>query len=651
MKVFLPDGRCECFADGAAGSKIAEMLHLHNSALAVEIDGTAFDLSHIITEDARVVTNCDGDCAHADSTAQKLSFIRSDSSKGLELIRHSCAHLLASAVKELYPEAKIAIGPAINDGFYYDFCSREPFTPETIELIEARMHEILKRGAPFVRRELSRKEAVDLFKGRNEDFKVELVNDLPSDAIISTYSHGNFTDLCRGPHVPVAGDILSHFKLTKVSGAYWRGDSSKPMLQRIYGTAWATKAALDLYVKRLEEAEARDHHKLGREMDLFHIQEEAVGSIFWHPNGCTLFRLLEDFIRRRITKHGYKEVKTPHLIDRSLWEKSGHWEKYRDAMFIAESEKRVLAVKPMNCPGHIQIFNQGLRSYRQLPYRIAEFGVCHRNEPSGSLYGLMRVRSFVQDDGHILCTAEQVGNEVKDFCDLLISVYRDLGFSEIFIKFADRPKVRAGDDATWDLAEKMLRDAIKGTGLDFEYSPGEGAFYGPKIEFGLNDALGRYWQCGTLQMDMVLPERLSAEYMGEDGNRHRPIMLHRAILGSLERFIGILLEHYAGKLPKWLMPAQAMIVPVMTDTNGYAEKVTRILQDLGVRCQADLRSESAKYKIREHSVAKIPLMVMLGPKEEENQTITTRWLGDNDNQKTLSLKEAERELIEAFKAP
>ncbi|MDR1475037.1 MAG: threonine--tRNA ligase [Holosporales bacterium] len=645
MKIFLPDGNEHYFPEGASGLQIAQLLKFNKNALAIEINGKLFDLSHVLTEDAYVTSN--------DKVKKgiNIQFLTQDDSKGLELIRHSCAHLLGSAVKELYPEAKIAIGPTINDGFYYDFYNKEPFTLTDLELIEACMHRIREQDARFTRRELSRKSAIELFKSLDEEFKIELINDLPPDSAISVYEHAGFTDLCRGPHVPSTGKIPAHFKLTKVSGAYWRGDSSRPMLQRIYGAAWTSKAELDLYLKRISEAEARDHRKLGREMDLFHIQEEAVGSVFWHENGYIVYRALENFMRNKVSKHGYLEVRTPQLIDRVLWEKSGHWDKFRDVMFIAESEKRILAVKPMSCPGHIQIFNQTLKSYRQLPYRIAEFGLCHRNESSGSLHGLMRVRSFTQDDGHIFCTMDQVSGEVKKCCNLLMSAYNDLGFHDISIKFADRPKVRAGDDETWERAENALKNAMKEAGFDFDYNPGEGAFYGPKIEFGLNDALGRYWQCGTLQVDLVLPERLSAEYMGEDGNRHRPVMLHRAILGSLERFIGIMLEHYAGKLPLWLMPVQVMVIPAMTSANGYAKKVKNKLYSAGIRCQVDLRCESAGYKIREHSVTKIPLIIMLGPKEEEGEAVTMRWLGENQNQKTISLQEAITKLRQEFKPP
>ncbi len=633
IKISLADDKILDFDSEVNGYQLVASLgkKCEKEALAIEIDNQIYDLSHKISNHANV------------------KIITNDTPLGLEIMRHSCAHVLAAAVKSLFPDVKVAIGPTIADGFYYDFYRVEPFSINDLSLIEERMREMLKANIAFSRKELSSVEATEIFKNLNEEFKVEIIQDLSTE-MVTIYEQGDFFDLCRGVHVPSTGKISPHFKLTKVSGAYWRADSSRPMLQRIYATLWANKKQLDDYLEQIAQAELRDHRKLGKEMDLFHIQEEAVGSIFWHPNGQVVFRSLENFIRSKILKQGYVEVKTPQLIDRSLWERSGHWEKFREVMFTAESEKRVLAIKPMNCPGHIQIFNQSIKSYRQLPYRMAEFGVCHRNEPSGSLHGLMRVRSFMQDDGHIFCTMNQVVSETKKFCQLLIEVYQGFGFNEVSVKFADRPLVRAGDDATWDKAEDALKNAVNEAGLTFSYSAGEGAFYGPKLEFGLNDALGRYWQCGTLQVDLILPERLDAEYIGEDGNRHRPVILHRAVLGSFERFIGILLEHYAGKLPLWLMPVQAVIIPIADGFNDYASLVNQKFLDADIRCRTDFGQGSLNYKIRQHSLSKTPIIIIVGGKESENNTVTIRRLGSKE-QSTMPLNDALKSICDEAATP
>ena len=623
--ISLPDGSTRAYDAPVSPFEIASDIGpgLAKAALMAEVDGTGWDLTRPIETDAelRLIT-------------------AKDSAEALELVRHDCAHILAEAVLELFPETQVTIGPAIDTGFYYDFYRETPFSTDDLEVIEKRMHEIVDRDEPITRDEWTRDEAVAFYKNNNEPFKIELVEAIPADETVSYYTQGDFIDLCRGPHLPSTGRAGHAFKLMKVAGAYWRGDSSKPMLQRIYGTAWLTEKDLNAYLHMLEEAEKRDHRKLGKALDLFHMQEEATGSVFWHPRGWTIYREIENYMRRRLDAAGYNEVKTPQLIDRSLWEASGHWEKFGENMFTAESEDdRTLALKPMNCPGHVQIYRQGVKSYRDLPLRMAEFGSCHRNEPSGALHGIMRVRAFTQDDAHIFCTEDQINDESVAFCNLLQEIYRDFGFSDIHVKFSDRPDVRAGDDATWDKAEKALADATKAAGLDTTLNPGEGAFYGPKLEFVLRDAIGRDWQCGTLQADFVLPERLDAEYVGEDGNRHRPVMLHRAILGSLERFIGILIEQYSGRMPGWLSPVQLVVAPITDSANDYADEVAQLAAAAGMRVETDKRNEKIGYKIREHSTAKIPYIIAVGGREAEARSVALRRLGSS-NQQVLGLEEA-----------
>jgi threonyl-tRNA synthetase len=540
---------------------------------------------------------------------------------------------MAEAVLELFPETQVTIGPAIENGFYYDFHRETAFSEDDIATIEKRMHEIVDRDEPIIRNVWTRDEAVAFYKNNNEPFKVELVEAIPADQTVTFYQQGEFIDLCRGPHLPSTGKLGHAFKLMKVAGAYWRGDSTRPMLQRIYGTAWVTEKDLAAYLHMLEEAEKRDHRKLGRHLDLFHLQEEAAGSVFWHAKGWVLYREIEAYVRRRLDAAGYSEVKTPQLVDRSLWEASGHWEKFGENMFTAQSEdERTLALKPMNCPCHVQIFQQGIKSYRDLPLRMAEFGSCHRNEPSGALHGIMRVRAFTQDDAHIFCTEDQMTAESVKFCSLLQSIYADFGFHEVRVKFSDRPEVRAGDDATWDRAEAALTDATKAANLDTILNPGEGAFYGPKLEFVLRDAIGRDWQCGTLQVDFVLPDRLDAEYVGEDGNRHRPVMLHRAILGSMERWIGILIEQYAGRMPTWLAPIQIVVASITDQANDYADEVAAAAAELGFRVETDLRNEKISYKVREHSVMKVPFILAVGGREAEGGTVALRRLGSKEQQ-------------------
>ena len=595
---------------------------LAKAAIAARVGDQMIDLSYALSEDVQ------------------LSLITMKDGEALELLRHDAAHVLAEAVLELFPETQVTIGPAIENGFYYDFYREISFTESDLEAIEARMHEIVDRDETITREVWTRADAVEFYKKNNEPFKVELVEAIPTDETVSFYRQGDFIDLCRGPHMPSTGKLGHAFKLMKVAGAYWRGDSNRPMLQRIYGTAFANSKELDAYLNMLEEAEKRDHRKLGKQLSLFHLQEAAAGSVFWHPKGWVLYREIENYMRRRLDTAHYREVKTPQLIDRSLWEASGHWDKFGDNMFTASSEDdRTLALKPMNCPGHVQIYRQGITSYRDLPIRMAEFGSCHRNEPSGALHGIMRVRAFVQDDAHIFCTEEQINSESVAFCGLLLDIYRDFGFDDVRVKFSDRPPVRAGDDATWDKAEEALRDAVQAAGLEVEMNPGEGAFYGPKLEFVLRDAIGRDWQCGTLQVDFVLPMRLDAEYVGEDGARHRPVMLHRAILGSLERWIGIIIEQYAGKLPPWLAPVQCIVAPITGAMNDYANEVVSALKASGVRVEADLRNEKIGYKIREHSLAKVPYIIAVGNREAEGKSVALRCLG-SDRQEVLALSEA-----------
>ena len=570
-----------------------------------------------------------------------IAILTRDQPEALEIIRHDAAHVMAEAVKELYPETQVTFGPATETGFYYDFARDTPFTPEDLGKIEARMHEIVERDEPIAREEWERDAAVDFFAALGEKYKAEWIHEIPKDEAISLYRQGGFVDLCAGPHLPSTGKLGHAFRLTKVAGAYWRGDAKNAQLQRVYGTAWASEKDLKQYLFQLEEAEKRDHRRLGRELGLFHLQEEAAGSVFWHPKGWTLYRTIETYIRRRLERAGYVEVHTPQLVDRSLWEASGHWEKFRQHMFTVADEDggRVLAVKPMSCPCHVMIFRQQLHSYRELPLRMAEFGACHRNEPSGALHGIMRVRAFTQDDAHIFCTEDQITGESIAFCDLLRSVYRDFGFTEVTVKFSDRPAVRAGSDDVWDRAEAALKAACDAAGLEYTLNPGEGAFYGPKLEFVLRDALGRDWQCGTLQVDFVLPERLDATYIGEDGQRHRPVMLHRAILGSFERFIAILIEHHAGRFPPWLAPVQAKVLTITSDADAYAGEVLEALAEAGLRAEADLTNEKINYKVREHCLAKIPVLVVVGRREAETRTVALRPLGGGA-QETVALAEA-----------
>lgn len=634
IAVTLPDGHVRRLAGDATGMDLAAEIGpgLAKAALAVRVDGELRDLSRPIGGDAAV------------------SIVTRKDDEALDLVRHDAAHVLAEAAKELWPDIQVTIGPVIEDGFYYDFSRAEPFTPEDLTVMEERMRAIVDRDETITREVWDRDTAVTYFESIGEHYKAEIIRDLPEDEEIRIYKQGEFVDLCRGPHLPSTGKLGKAFKLMKIAGAYWRGDSRNEMLQRVYGTAWVDDKQLKAYLHRLEEAEKRDHRRLGREMGLFHLQEEAAGSVFWHPKGWTLYRVAQDYMRRKLEAAGYAEVRTPELVDRSLWEASGHWEKFRENMFTAEAEKRVLALKPMNCPCHVQIFKQGLKSHRDLPLRMAEFGACHRNEPSGALHGLMRVRAFVQDDAHIFCTEDQITDETVRFCRLLLDIYRDFGFEEVTVKFSDRPLVRAGADAVWDKAETALTEACAAAGLDYSLNPGEGAFYGPKLEFVLRDAIGRDWQCGTLQVDFVMPERLDASYVGEDGAKHRPVMLHRAILGSFERFIGILIENYAGRLPLWLAPVQAVVATITSDADDHARSVHRALTDAGLRSTLDLRNEKINYKVREHSVAKLPVMFVVGRQEAENGTVSVRRLGDR-KQEVLALEQAVDKLVFDAKMP
>jgi threonyl-tRNA synthetase len=624
VTVTLPDGSRREFADPVTGAELAAAIGpgLAKAAVAVKIDGRPRDLATLIDHDAAV------------------AIITRDMPEGVEILRHDAAHVMAEAVKELYPETQVTFGPATETGFYYDFARATPFTPDDLERIEERMRDIVRRDEPINREVWDRDKAVAFFDRIGERYKAEYIGEIPPEQEISLYRQGNFVDLCVGPHLPSTGRLGQAFKLMNVAGAYWRGDPNNAQLQRVYGTAWPNQKELDQYLFRLEEAERRDHRRLGRELDLFHLQEEAVGSIFWHPKGWKLFRIIEDYMRRRLDAAGYQEVKGPQLLDRSLWETTGHWENFRENMFIAESrDEKILALKPMNCPGHVLIFRNRLRSYRELPLRLAEFGSCHRNEPSGALHGIMRVRAFTQDDAHIFCTADQVTSEAIAFCELLLSIYRDFGFADVAIKFADRPPHRTGSDEVWDRAEHDLKAAVEAAGLSYTVNPGEGAFYGPKLEFVLRDALGRDWQCGTLQLDFNMPERLGATYVGEDGGRHAPVMLHRAILGSFERFIGILIEHYAGNFPLWLAPVQAVVASITEEAAPYAEEVARELTAAGLRAIADPGNEKISYKVREHSLAKVPLILAVGRREAEQRTVSLRRLG-SPAQEALALGEA-----------
>ena len=607
INVKLPDGSVKSFDRPVTVADVAASIGagLAKAALAGRVNGKLVDTSFPIEGDA------------------ELAIITDRNAEGVEILRHSTAHLLAHAVKELCPDAQVTIGPVIDDGFYYDFSYKRPFTPEDLAAIEKRMAEIAKRDIKVDRQLMPRDEAVKFFSDMGEKYKAEIIASIPTNEPISLYRQDNFIDLCRGPHVPSTGK-LKVFKLMKLAGAYWRGDSKNEMLQRIYGTAWAKKEEQEQYLHRLEEAEKRDHRKLGRQLDLFHMQDEAPGMVFWHANGWVIWQAVEQYMRNLLTAADYREVRTPQVMDRVLWERSGHWENYREFMFTTESEKRDYAVKPMNCPGHVQIFNQGVKSYRDLPLRIAEFGSCHRNEPSGALHGLMRVRGFVQDDAHIFCTEDQIQGESGAFIDLLRKVYADFGFDQILVKLSTRPLKRIGDDAAWDRAEAALKASLDAKGLEWDLNPGEGAFYGPKIEFSLKDSLGRIWQCGTLQLDFALPGRLGAEYVAEDNTRHTPVMLHRAVLGSLERFIGILIEHYAGAMPAWLAPVQAVVMNISEAQAGYAAGVAETLKKAGFRVDADLRNEKISYKIREHSLQKLPFQLVVGDKEVAAKLVAVR---------------------------
>jgi len=636
--ITLPDGKKLTFEGATTGADIARQIGagLARAALAVKQDGALIDLQREIKVDA------------------KIEIITRSAPEALGLIRHDCAHVLAEAVQQLFPGTQVTIGPNIENGFFYDFARETPFTTEDFEKIEAKMREIVAKNEPFVREVWNRNDAIKHFKSVGEAYKAEIIQGLPETEEITVYRQGQWHDLCRGPHLPSTGHVGAAFKLMKVAGAYWRGDSKNPMLHRIYGTAWRDQKELDAHLHMLEEAERRDHRKIGREMGLFHLQEEAVGSVFWHDKGYTIWRVLENFIRRRIDAAGYQEVKTPQLFDSSLFKKSGHWDVYGDNMFkvaipagagTGSDGEKMLGIKPMNCPAHVQIFNQGIKSYRDLPIRIAEFGCCHRNEPHGALHGLMRVRAFTQDDAHIFCREDQTTEEALKYFKLQLGVYKDLGFDRISVKLALRPdpKTRLGSDEVWDRAENSLRNALRAAGMDFEELPGEGAFYGPKVEFHLTDAIGRTWQCGTLQMDFVLPERLDASYIGEDGHKHRPVMLHRAILGSMERFIGILIEHYAGKFPLWLAPVQVMVATITSDADAHAGMVLDQLKGAGIRAETDLRNEKINYKIREHSLSKTPQIWVVGKREAEEGKVAIRRLG-SDRQEILALDEAIRKI-------
>ncbi|WP_339862141.1 threonine--tRNA ligase [Paremcibacter congregatus] len=631
----LPDGSVRTYPGPVTGSTLASDIGpgLAKAAIVIVVGGEQWDLSREITQDADV------------------SIITNRDDAALEILRHDAAHIMAEAVKELYPDTQVTIGPAIENGFYYDFARKDPFSTDDLEGIEKRMREIIERDEEIIRREMDRNDAVKFFTDMGETYKAELIAAIPEGQTITLYRQGDFIDLCRGPHLPSTGKLdKDSFKLMKVAGAYWRGDSNNEMLQRIYGTAWRNKKELKAYLLRLEEAEKRDHRKLGREMNLFHFQEEAAGMPFWHPNGWTIYQEVEAYMRRKQKAYGYQEIKTPQLVDRKLWEASGHWEKFREHMYTTEADERALAFKPMNCPCHVQVFNQGIVSYRDLPLRLAEFGSCHRYEPSGALHGLMRVRAFVQDDAHIFCAKDQITSETVTFCQMLKEVYEDFGFTDLKVKFSDRPDVRAGSDETWDEAEKALKDAVDTAGLDYTMNPGEGAFYGPKLEFVLVDAIGRDWQCGTMQVDFVLPERLNANFIGSDNEKHRPVMLHRAILGSFERFIGILIEEHAGRFPVWLAPTQVVVTGITSDQDAAVEKVYTQLKAAGLRAEMDIRNEKINYKIREHSHAKVPAIFVIGAREAEESTVTVRRLGSK-NQETVDLADAIHKLKQESYAP
>ncbi|MGC6476426.1 MAG: threonine--tRNA ligase [Parvibaculales bacterium] len=648
IRLTLPDGASREFDAPLDGMAFAKSISnsLAKKALALKVDGDLVDLATLLDKDCEVAV------------------ITANDDEGVEIIRHDAAHIMAEAVQELFPGTQVTIGPVIENGFYYDFAREEPFSLDDLEKIEAKMHEIVKRDEPILREVWERQEAIAHFREIGEKYKAEIIESIPGDEPISVYRQGQWKDLCRGPHLPSTGKLGKAFKLTKLAGAYWRGDSNNEMLQRIYGTAWGHEKDLKAYLHMVEEAEKRDHRRLGREMDLFHLQEEAQGSVFWHHKGYVIWQALEQYIRRRLSQNAYQEVKTPQLLDRRFWEQSGHWDKFRENMFVVPDEipsteegaavlsgdADLMSLKPMNCPAHVQIFKQGIKSYRDLPIRMAEFGCCHRNEPHGALHGLMRVRQMTQDDAHIFCREDQIISESVDFCELVKQVYTDLGFEDVSVKLALRPDVRAGSDDVWDRAENGLREALKAANLDWEELPNEGAFYGPKIEYHLRDAIGRTWQCGTLQLDFVLPERLDAAYVGEDGNKHRPVMLHRAVLGTLERFIGIMLESYAGKLPLWLAPQQIVVCPITTEANDYARQVVERLGAAGLRVSADYRNEKINYKVREHSVAKVPVILAVGAREAEAMSVSMRRLGSKDSQ-ILGLEEVAQQLADEALAP
>ena len=633
--ITFPDGNKKEVDKGINGLELASQISksLAKESVAIKINNEIKDISLPINSDASV------------------AILKRDSEEALELIRHDCAHVMAEAVQELFPGTQVTIGPAIENGFYYDFARDEPFTVADLPKIEKKMHDIIQRNKNFIREVWSKEESIKYFKDKGEDYKVELINDLPDNEEISIYKQGDWLDLCRGPHMVSTKQIGKAFKLMKVAGAYWRGDSSNTMLTRIYGTAWATEKDLEQHLLQIEEAEKRDHRKLGREMDLFHFQEEAPGAVFWHPKGWTLFQSLINYMRNRQDKAGYVETNTPDMMDKSLWETSGHWDKFSDMMFRTEAkDDKIYAIKPMNCPGAVEIFKQGLKSYRDLPFLLSEFGKVHRYEPSGALHGLMRVRAFTQDDAHIFCTEDQITQESKTVCDLILSIYKDFGFDNVRIKFSDRPEKRVGDDAIWDKAEAALMQAMEATGLEYTLNPGEGAFYGPKLEFVLRDAIGRDWQCGTLQVDLNLPGRLGATYIGEDGNKKIPVMLHRALFGSLERFTGILIEHYAGHLPFWLSPLQAVVATITSDTDEYAYEVQKELVSKGIRTEIDTRNEKIGYKIREHSNSKVPAIIAVGKKEAQDKTVSVRRIGSSET-KTFKLEDIVTSLSKEAKSP
>jgi len=614
IDITFPDGAVKQFEAPITGMQIADSISsgLRRNAVAIVVDDQQWDLTREINKNA------------------SIAIITRDTEEGLEVLRHDAAHVLAEAVKELYPETQVTIGPSIENGFYYDFAREEAFTPEDLIAIEKRMRDIVKRNEKIDREVWERNDAIDFFKNLGEVYKAEIIADLPEDETITVYRQGEFLDLCRGPHLPSTGLLRDGFKLTKLAGAYWRGDSENEQLQRIYGTAWSDKKQLKAYLKRMEEAEKRDHRKIGKALDLFHLQDEAPGSVFWHPKGWALYQAAQNYMAEQQYQRGYQEIKTPQLVDISLWEKSGHASKFGDDMFTLTNDERDYAIKPMNCPCHVQVFNQGIKSYRDLPLRLAEFGSCHRNEMSGSLHGIMRVRSFVQDDGHIFCTEDQIQEEVTEFIDFLHAVYKAFGFDEVIYKLSTRPEQRVGSDEDWDRSEKALELALNDNNLEWELQPGEGAFYGPKVEFSLKDCIGRVWQCGTIQVDFSMPERLGAQYIAEDGSKQVPVMLHRAILGSLERFIGILIEEYAGALPAWLAPEQVMVATIVTEANNYANEVAKALRNAGIRTEVDLRNEKIGYKVREHSLQKIPAILCIGKREAEEGTVAVRRFGSKE---------------------